>query len=214
MRKLDCFLISNNVLLGHFNMQVTVLDKVWSDHNPILLHCKKTDFGPIPFKLFHSWFNRKDFDDTVKETWTGVSITDVGTTLALHEKVKRLKTQIKLWYSRIKTTESGRKKTILAPLGFLDEKIDTGLNIILKDGLSANMFLGVNIGSPGVLTLEVETMAVGIGCSPTFLFFSYLGLPIGSNMGRILSWNTLIEHFKAKLLSHPVIGENTGMRQE
>ncbi|GJZ58751.1 RNA-directed DNA polymerase, eukaryota, reverse transcriptase zinc-binding domain protein [Tanacetum coccineum] len=66
MSKLDRFLISNNVLHAHPNMQVTVLEKVWSDHNPILLHCSKTDFGPIPFKLFHSWFNRFDFDDTVK----------------------------------------------------------------------------------------------------------------------------------------------------
>ncbi|GJZ63126.1 RNA-directed DNA polymerase, eukaryota, reverse transcriptase zinc-binding domain protein [Tanacetum coccineum] len=39
---------------------VVTLDRLWSDHNPILLHCKRNDFGPIPFKIFHSWFVRID----------------------------------------------------------------------------------------------------------------------------------------------------------
>ena len=57
-------------------MQVTVLEKVWSDHNPILLHCTNSDFGLTPFKLFRSWFDRNDFDDIVKEAWSGFSNAD------------------------------------------------------------------------------------------------------------------------------------------
>ncbi|GKE48725.1 hypothetical protein Tco_1479983 [Tanacetum coccineum] len=37
------------------------------------------------------------------------------------------------------------------------------------------------------------------GCSFSSLPFSYLGLPIGSNMGRIENWNVLIGRFKARL---------------
>ncbi|GJZ38825.1 putative RNA-directed DNA polymerase, eukaryota, reverse transcriptase zinc-binding domain protein [Tanacetum coccineum] len=73
LSKLDRFLVSDGVLNAHPHLQATVLDKVWSDHNPILLHCKYSDFGPIPFKLFHSWFDRKGFDDTVKEVWNSNS---------------------------------------------------------------------------------------------------------------------------------------------
>ncbi|GJR60339.1 RNA-directed DNA polymerase, eukaryota, reverse transcriptase zinc-binding domain protein [Tanacetum coccineum] len=73
LSKLDRFLISNNVLLALSKLQVTVLDRVWSDHNPILLHCQNNDFGPTPFKVYHSWFERCDFDNVVKETWNSLA---------------------------------------------------------------------------------------------------------------------------------------------
>ncbi|PWA39373.1 hypothetical protein CTI12_AA572530 [Artemisia annua] len=127
LSKLDCFLISNNTLHAHSNLQVTVRDRLWSDHNPILLHCKKNDFGPIPFKIFHSWFDRTDFDDVVKEGWKSLSATNVGSTTALHEKVKGLKAPLKLWFSRTKVSEFSRKNSILASLKSLGDKIDAGL---------------------------------------------------------------------------------------
>ncbi|GJV49258.1 RNA-directed DNA polymerase, eukaryota, reverse transcriptase zinc-binding domain protein [Tanacetum coccineum] len=37
--------------------------------NPILLHTLKTDYGPIPFKFFHSWFHRKDIDVVVNQAF-------------------------------------------------------------------------------------------------------------------------------------------------
>ncbi|GKB00904.1 putative RNA-directed DNA polymerase, eukaryota, reverse transcriptase zinc-binding domain protein [Tanacetum coccineum] len=126
-----------------------------------------------------------------------------------------------------------------------------GLNIILKDGLAANLFRGVKIGSSslhlshlfyaddviilsewnqndmdniirilnvfylasrlkininksnlygvGVPSDEIARMAAGTGCSSSSLPFSYLGLPIGSNMGRIENWNVLIDRFKVRL---------------
>ncbi|GJS31236.1 putative RNA-directed DNA polymerase, eukaryota, reverse transcriptase zinc-binding domain protein [Tanacetum coccineum] len=126
-----------------------------------------------------------------------------------------------------------------------------GLNIMLKDGLAANLFHGIKIGSSslhlshlfyaddviifsewnqsdmdniirildvfflasrlkininksnlygvGVSSAEVANMAEGTGCSSSSLPFSYLGLPIGSNMGRITNWTTLIDRFKARL---------------
>ncbi|PWA62538.1 RNA-directed DNA polymerase, eukaryota, Reverse transcriptase zinc-binding domain protein [Artemisia annua] len=126
LSKLDRFLISDSVLLAHANLQATVLDRVWSDHNPILSHCKKSDFGPIPFKIYHSWFNRSDFDDVVQQAWNSFSTSEEGSILSLHDKVKGLKSHIKLWLSRTKESEESRKKSILASLRSLDEKIDVG----------------------------------------------------------------------------------------
>ncbi|PWA79807.1 RNA-directed DNA polymerase, eukaryota [Artemisia annua] len=51
LSKIDRFLISDGVSQTHPDVQVTILDRLWSDHNPILLHCKKSDFGSIPFKV-------------------------------------------------------------------------------------------------------------------------------------------------------------------
>ncbi|GKA27695.1 hypothetical protein Tco_0713863 [Tanacetum coccineum] len=42
-------------------------------------------------------------------------------------------------------------------------------------------------------------MASYTGCEPGFFPFTYLGLPIGSNMSRIANWRPLIDHFKARL---------------
>ncbi|GJR29739.1 putative RNA-directed DNA polymerase, eukaryota, reverse transcriptase zinc-binding domain protein [Tanacetum coccineum] len=88
-----------------------------------------------------------------------------------------------------------------------------GLHITLRDGLMENMFRGVSIGSPrlkininksnlygvGVPSSEVVRLAAGTGCSAISLPLTYLGLPIGSNMGRILNWKVLIDRFKARL---------------
>nr|GFB68234.1 RNA-directed DNA polymerase, eukaryota, reverse transcriptase zinc-binding domain protein [Tanacetum cinerariifolium] len=42
-------------------------------------------------------------------------------------------------------------------------------------------------------------MAACTGCEAGSFPFSYLGLPIGSNMSRIANWQILIDRFKARL---------------
>ncbi|GKA31130.1 ankyrin repeat-containing protein ITN1-like protein, partial [Tanacetum coccineum] len=122
LSKLDRFLVSDGVLNAHPHLQATVLDKVWSNHNPMLLHCKYSDFGPIPFKLFHSWFDRKGFNDTVKEVWNSNSTEVHG----FHGKLQCLKSHLKLWYSRTKESEYSTKRNILLSLKNLEDKIDAG----------------------------------------------------------------------------------------
>ncbi|PWA62359.1 RNA-directed DNA polymerase, eukaryota [Artemisia annua] len=96
LSKLDRFLISEDVVDVMADIRVTVLDKLWSDHNPILLHCLKTDFGPSPFKLFHSWFLRDGFDDFIKTELENISHNGVSKK-GLHIKFKELKQKIKQW---------------------------------------------------------------------------------------------------------------------
>nr|GEW70774.1 RNA-directed DNA polymerase, eukaryota, reverse transcriptase zinc-binding domain protein [Tanacetum cinerariifolium] len=67
LSKIDRFLILEDVLEAHSDIHVTILDNLWSNHNPILLDCNKIDFGPIPFHIFHSWFDCSDLVDVVKE---------------------------------------------------------------------------------------------------------------------------------------------------
>ncbi|GJS05059.1 RNA-directed DNA polymerase, eukaryota, reverse transcriptase zinc-binding domain protein [Tanacetum coccineum] len=134
---------------------------------------------------------------------------------------------------------------------FLFIIVMNGLHMALNDGLAANMFHGVKVGSPGmhlshlfyaddviilsewnlnameniirvlnifyiasglktnihksnvygveVSSNEVEIMASYTGCEAGFFPFTYLGLPIGSNMSRITNWKPLIDRFKARL---------------
>nr|GEX03388.1 hypothetical protein [Tanacetum cinerariifolium] len=56
-----------------------------------------------------------------------------------------------------------------------------------------------NLYGVGVSSEEVTQMPEGTGCSSSSIPFTYLGLPIGSNMGRISNWSILIDQFKARL---------------
>ncbi|GKE42501.1 putative RNA-directed DNA polymerase, eukaryota, reverse transcriptase zinc-binding domain protein [Tanacetum coccineum] len=67
LSKLDRFLISEEVAEALPDVRVTAIDRLWSDHNPILLHVSKFEFGPTPFKLFHSWLLRDSFDESIEE---------------------------------------------------------------------------------------------------------------------------------------------------
>ncbi|GJS20918.1 hypothetical protein Tco_0449550 [Tanacetum coccineum] len=123
-----------------------------------------------------------------------------------------------------------------------------GLHMALNDGLAANMFHGIKVGSSGmhlshlfyvdnviilfewnlyameniilildmfyitfgldinihkynvygvgVSSNEEEIMASYTGCEAGFFPFTYLGLPIGSNMSRIANWQPLIDRLR------------------
>ncbi|GJW77906.1 putative RNA-directed DNA polymerase, eukaryota, reverse transcriptase zinc-binding domain protein [Tanacetum coccineum] len=70
--------------------------------------------------------SRKDFDVVVKEACNSLLVTNVGSTMALHVKVKELKAQLKLRFSRTKVSEVSRKNSILVSLKSLDDKIHAG----------------------------------------------------------------------------------------
>ncbi|PWA57637.1 RNA-directed DNA polymerase, eukaryota [Artemisia annua] len=94
MSKLDRFLISENVLDSYPNIKVMALEKLWSDHNPIL-YVQKNDYGPIPFRFFLSWLQRPELDDLVKNTWFGLSQQNIDPEIPFHIKFKEMKKKIK-----------------------------------------------------------------------------------------------------------------------
>ncbi|GJW30068.1 RNA-directed DNA polymerase, eukaryota, reverse transcriptase zinc-binding domain protein [Tanacetum coccineum] len=108
LSKLDRFLISEDVTIRLPDVRITALDRLWSDHNPILLYIDKTDFGPTLFKLYNSWLLRDGFDNLIKEEWELLD-----SNLKCHEKFRRLKDKIKQWSNNIKTLERNRKTVTL-----------------------------------------------------------------------------------------------------
>ncbi|GKE05376.1 hypothetical protein Tco_1397394 [Tanacetum coccineum] len=44
------------------------------DHRPILLKESHVDYGPTPFRFFHSWLETEGFQDLVVNTWTNDGI--------------------------------------------------------------------------------------------------------------------------------------------
>ncbi|GJW74858.1 RNA-directed DNA polymerase, eukaryota, reverse transcriptase zinc-binding domain protein [Tanacetum coccineum] len=113
---------SHVVWLDAFHhVRITALDRLWSDHNPILLHIDKTDFGPSPFKLYNSWLLRDGFDNLIKEEWELLD-----SNLKCHEKFRRLKDKIKQWSNNIKTLERNRKTVALEEINSIEKRIDEG----------------------------------------------------------------------------------------
>ncbi|GJT97366.1 RNA-directed DNA polymerase, eukaryota, reverse transcriptase zinc-binding domain protein [Tanacetum coccineum] len=87
LSKLDRFLISEDVIDLLPDIRITALDRIWSDHNPILLHVDKIDFGPSPFKLYNSWLLRDGFDDLIKSEWDSLDSNNSGFPIKCHEKL-------------------------------------------------------------------------------------------------------------------------------
>ncbi|GKE34704.1 hypothetical protein Tco_1454026, partial [Tanacetum coccineum] len=99
---------------------VTVLDWVWSDHNPVMLHVSKVDYGPIPFKSFHSWLHQKDLDEVIKSSYSNAPDS------SFHSKLKSLKQCVKDWHLNIKHNERSRKHVISTLLKEIEIKLDEG----------------------------------------------------------------------------------------
>ncbi|GJR52786.1 RNA-directed DNA polymerase, eukaryota [Tanacetum coccineum] len=97
MSKLDRFLISKGLMRMCPNISAITLDRYLSDHMPILLREVCHDYGPIPFRVFHYWFEWEGFDELVKDTWSKSTIIDNNAISKFLKKLKYLKEQIRLW---------------------------------------------------------------------------------------------------------------------
>ncbi|GJZ00428.1 RNA-directed DNA polymerase, eukaryota, reverse transcriptase zinc-binding domain protein [Tanacetum coccineum] len=117
----NSFIYSTDVIVRLPDVRITTLDRLWSDHNPILLHIDKTDFGPSPFKLYNSWLLRDGFDNPIKEEWELLD-----SNIKCHEKFRRLKDKIKQWSNNIKTLERNRKTMALEEINYIEKRIDEG----------------------------------------------------------------------------------------
>ncbi|GJS48238.1 RNA-directed DNA polymerase, eukaryota [Tanacetum coccineum] len=76
MSKLDRFLVSDGIFSLFPSITAICLDRHLSDHRPILLREVKLDFGPTPFRFYHSWFDYVGFDDMIKLSWHSFSHSD------------------------------------------------------------------------------------------------------------------------------------------
>ncbi|GJV99272.1 RNA-directed DNA polymerase, eukaryota [Tanacetum coccineum] len=72
MSKLDRFLVSDGSISLFPHISAICLDRHLSDHWPILLREVITDYGPTPFRLYHSWFSLQGFAQMEIRVWVAV----------------------------------------------------------------------------------------------------------------------------------------------
>ena len=97
MSKLDRFLISESLMNSCPNLSAITLERYLSDHRPILMRESHFDYGPIPFRFFHYWFELEGFDNFVESTWNEAHVDDRNAMTRLMKKLKYLKEKIRSW---------------------------------------------------------------------------------------------------------------------
>ncbi|KAJ9550052.1 hypothetical protein OSB04_022595 [Centaurea solstitialis] len=97
--KLDRFLVSRGFLDEWSNPGTSAIQRLYSDHNPIVLSTESPDFGPIPFKFYNSWLQDGSLAEVVSKSWVGYGGRDnnLSPILVLCKKLKRTKLAIKEW---------------------------------------------------------------------------------------------------------------------
>ncbi|GJS15006.1 RNA-directed DNA polymerase, eukaryota [Tanacetum coccineum] len=88
------------------------LDRHLSDHRPILLCEVQLDFGPIPFRFYHSWFSYDGFDELVEQTWRSFSHSDRNGMIRFRKKLQDLKITIRQWIKDKRMHLSSSKQAI------------------------------------------------------------------------------------------------------
>ncbi|GJS76678.1 RNA-directed DNA polymerase, eukaryota [Tanacetum coccineum] len=125
------------VLWGNHNFDYTIsdavgnsggvcLDKHLSDHRPILLREVVSDYGPIPFRMYHSWFNLQGFDYMVRETWSDIDLNDNNMMVRFKKKLQILKKEIRVWVCDYKKKQSVRTLDLRSKLRNIDRIFDQG----------------------------------------------------------------------------------------
>ncbi|GKC68389.1 RNA-directed DNA polymerase, eukaryota, partial [Tanacetum coccineum] len=126
MSKLDRFLVSKGLLASFSYLSALCLDRNLSDHRPILMRELSIDYGPTPFRFFHSWFNLDGFDKMVEDTWKSLATVDSNGMINLKKKLQALKIVIKQWTKNAKKSSYKAKISIQSKLSDIDKILDQG----------------------------------------------------------------------------------------
>ncbi|GKC32056.1 hypothetical protein Tco_1039350, partial [Tanacetum coccineum] len=103
-----------------------VLKKGIPDHRPILLKDFEVDYGPTPFRFFHSWLDMEGFRELVADTWNNDGINDVNGLISFKKKLQNLKRVIREWVTSKRSKSNKINKHHQMRLFSIDVKIDQG----------------------------------------------------------------------------------------
>lgn len=94
--RLDRMLFNEEWIKKWPDLNLRSLGRTISDHCPIFLQSSTKDWGPKPFKFINGWISHPEFASMVKSKWESY-IVDRWSSYILKEKLKLLKTDLKVW---------------------------------------------------------------------------------------------------------------------
>ncbi|GKC66704.1 RNA-directed DNA polymerase, eukaryota, reverse transcriptase zinc-binding domain protein [Tanacetum coccineum] len=124
MSKLDRFLVSEYFLDIFPNAIGVVLEKGKPDHRPIFLKESVVDYGPTPFRFFHSWLDMDGFHDLVSDAWNNDGIIETNGMISFKKKLQHIKHVIREWVASKRLESLKLKSDHQKRLAEIDVKID------------------------------------------------------------------------------------------
>nr|GEV55486.1 RNA-directed DNA polymerase, eukaryota [Tanacetum cinerariifolium] len=147
MSKLDRFLVSDGIFSLFPAIMAICLDRHIFDHRPILFREVKMDFGPTPFRFYHSWFDLTGFDDMIKAAWHSFLHSDSNAIIRFKKKLQDLKHIIRGWVQDQRSLSMRSKWDTVNELSEIDKELDNRLisetNIIRRLELKSKL-LNIN----------------------------------------------------------------------
>nr|GEU49288.1 RNA-directed DNA polymerase, eukaryota [Tanacetum cinerariifolium] len=177
-----------------------------------------TDYGPIPFRFYHSWFSFEGFDQMVHETWNNIVLDDRNVMIRFKKKLQILKKEIRIWICDYKKKHDGRINDLKSRLRDIDTIVDSGganedillsrvnllkevhdiQNSINQEGLQkAKIKWAINLKKShllgvGLTNEVIEAAAENLGCATMKTPFKYLGVMVGGNCSKVQAWEDTI----------------------
>ena len=119
--RLDRVLVSEERLVQWPCCKQYVQQREVSDHCALVVKFVVKDWGPRPFRSIDAWLSEKGFCEMVRDKWFVYSIEGSGFS-RLKEKLKRLKSDLKVWNRDVFGNIHTRKKNILEAIKDLDDQ--------------------------------------------------------------------------------------------
>ena len=119
--RLDRFLVTEDWYAHFRGVGQSLLQRPVSDHFPILLEGGGGLVrGPLLFRFENMWIRDESFKDLIKDWWRNMRFNGTRSYIIL-EKLKALKSRIKIWNREVFGKVEDSKKAALARVDFWDE---------------------------------------------------------------------------------------------
>ncbi|GJV74554.1 RNA-directed DNA polymerase, eukaryota [Tanacetum coccineum] len=112
MSKLDRFLVTEGLLSVFPSLSAICLDRHLSDHRPILMRELVVDYGPTPFRVFHSWFIKDGFEKLVEDSWKNSTFVEANNISLLKKNSKLLRCRSKTGVKLISSERAHKRSSI------------------------------------------------------------------------------------------------------
>ncbi|XP_059633982.1 uncharacterized protein LOC132276536 [Cornus florida] len=128
LSRLDRFLISGEWEEKFPDVVQAVLERITSDHVPLVLDCGGLCSRKTPFRFENMWLRVEDFQGTVRSWWEGAIVTGAPSFILTH-KIRALKLALNHWNKDVFGNLESRKNRVFADFSEIDRLEEAGGNV-------------------------------------------------------------------------------------
>ncbi|GJT92558.1 RNA-directed DNA polymerase, eukaryota [Tanacetum coccineum] len=104
-----------------------ISDMDFKIEGPIVLKEVSSDYGPTPFRMYHSWFSYEGFHAMVTQAWHSFPHNDSNNLICFKKKLQDLKKIIRGWIFQQNLSKKEMKASLLKQLVDIDKQLENGV---------------------------------------------------------------------------------------